>query len=148
MLAMTTEGETKRGRPPGAKNKPKEPEFKHPVTITDAERKQAEYVEELINSPVPKIDLEHVVGFNPTMKTWEAGPMVAPPTPAPTLSRVVVRKGLTINTGNFQNAKIEVEMEMTGGGVDVAELGARVDRELERQAAPFMTLDPNPKVTK
>jgi hypothetical protein len=72
--------------------------------------------------------------------------MVAPAL-APTLSRVVVRKGLTINTGNFQNAKIEVEMEMTGD-VDVAELGARVDRELERQAAPFMTLDPNPKVTK
>ena len=56
---------------------------------------------------------------------------------AGTVTKVTVRHGLTVNLGNYQSARVEVELEATGMSVD--DLGKRVQDELEKQAKPYLT---------
>lgn len=58
-------------------------------------------------------------------------------TPAPTVTRLVVRHGLTINTGNYNSARVEVEMEMTGA-VDRTTLSTMVREALYDEAKVYI----------
>lgn len=101
------------GRPPGAKNKPK--------------------VADLAPMPPARV----------TMPTAEPAP---PSKPAPvaattTFTKVSVRHGLTINLGNFQSAKVEVEAEaLVGASFESAVEAVReqVLAALKRETAPYL----------
>lgn len=93
---------------------------------------------------------------------------VSPPAPAPTLSnddfkrrkleemeahkanvtatgtitKMTIRHGLTINIGNYQSAKVEVEFEAEG--LTQKELSDKVREALELEAAPYRKVDEKP----
>ena len=65
-------------------------------------------------------------------------PAPLPPPPTATelaFTRVVVRHGLTINMGNYQSAKVDVELESST--MTAEQLGVEVRKQLMREAKPW-----------
>jgi hypothetical protein len=108
--------EVRRGRPPGAKNKPKVADLAPMAPL-----------------PMPVVTMEGPKVNPPT------APVAAPATT--TFTKVSVRHGLTINLGNYQSAKVEVEAEaLVGVSVEdtLKTVREQVLASLKQEAAPYL----------
>lgn len=116
----------KRGRPPGSKNKV----HRMPIVDVDASGHPMEPAASVAPAPTPQTEPRPVA----------PGPTTFVPTPPrlqeQRITRMTVRHGLTLNMGNFQSAKVEVELEAEGG--TVAELDLAVRTALEKAAQPYL----------
>jgi len=138
--APTPEEPRKAGRPKGSKNKPKDTDFKLPETRPPTFTPAEDLLPKTPAGRLEKVSAMIADGFIPAdtgVKLLQAPSRI---------TRAVVRRGITIPTGQFANVRLDVELEMTGE-IDLNELTRRVTEELLRQAEEFQ-LNPNPPASK